>query len=756
MASLGFGNKKRLRYLTPLLIGISVLIPAISYGGIDFGIFNALRKALVLLIFGVIYLFGYIGFGFFYIAAIGVDFIKDLNYGVLFSPLVKTGFDIVLNTANIGFVFALIFIAFATIFRSQTYGMKQMLWKLVVAAVMVNFSLLIAGVVIDFSNVLTQSFIGDGSVSTALIDKFQLQKVLVDPGAAAQKITEFFSDKTLGLFMTAGFAAIFVWIMAIILAAIAIMLVVRYVYLIVLVILMPLAWLFWTMPKYTHLNKKWWDHFFQQVLYLPAVFFFISLATKLTFTYLNPNDPAYSSALNSLQSKGVFRGTVETGINMFVLGGLLVGALIAGQSLGAAGSGLAMNFAKGARRKITRGFMRGGGYATRGAREAAGRGTRRVTGTLGTGLTKFYKNVADTARKFTPKSKVGKGAARIGRIGAAVATLGLSEAAIAGVKGVGRGVGDIGAKAVSFGEQRKNIVENSAQKLIKNNPTAKARAARYRTASSRKEISASFLAAKKTGEMDAFLKNFEDEGQKNKLVGAVISYGLQGEFKKAAPEMAPLVATKEERKKAREEIAKTPRGVTEKEVLRYKPGTFEEKDLTEKTWEENGETRHRIPTTGKDGKKDGGMIVKKEVEKEITKEDIDKYLKRKAAPDGGNRDAAHNWTVKTVSDESVASGIDLGQLKAIGRGGSDEKIAALGATLERLGIVLDKFNSDTASPAEREQMMALSMAQRNRLGQLVEFARSNPTFVGVMDYSGRSEPAGKEKGQGNKDEDKGK
>ena len=63
-----------------------------------------------------------------------------------------------LNFTNLGFILAIIIIAFATILRLESYAIKQTLWKLIVAALLVNFSLVICGGIISVSKLTTDSF----------------------------------------------------------------------------------------------------------------------------------------------------------------------------------------------------------------------------------------------------------------------------------------------------------------------------------------------------------------------------------------------------------------------------------------------------------------------------------------------------------------------------------------------------------------------------------------------------------------------
>ena len=73
-----------------------------------------------------------------------------LNASIIKSPSVKLGWTMTRNFANLGFVLAMIFIAYATMLRLQNYDIK-MLGRLVVIALLINFSLAISGVILDFS-----------------------------------------------------------------------------------------------------------------------------------------------------------------------------------------------------------------------------------------------------------------------------------------------------------------------------------------------------------------------------------------------------------------------------------------------------------------------------------------------------------------------------------------------------------------------------------------------------------------------------
>ncbi|MEK7554411.1 MAG: hypothetical protein AAB518_00275 [Patescibacteria group bacterium] len=310
-----------------------------------------------------------------------IDMSRDIIGG---NPLVQNGFRITLGIANLGFVLAIIIIAFATILRLEKYEMKKTLQRLVIAAVMVNFSLTIAGLFLDFTNVLSYFFIDKITATTlsaggapALTSQFGEQMAaslniqdlinikdstgstgaLVPVKDLADLIADFYAN-----FVSLFIALVFSILILIIFGALAFMLVVRYIYLTVLIILMPLAWLFWTIPDLSKYWSKWWNKFFQWTFFLPTVTFFLYLAmlssrgvdavvaSQVQQQFGHPFGAAVAVDTSVLQGSGV------TGLlQLIVKLGLFVAALMVGQSLGIAGAEGGIGIAKAMGKKFTGG-----------------------------------------------------------------------------------------------------------------------------------------------------------------------------------------------------------------------------------------------------------------------------------------------------------------------------------------------------------------------------------------------------------------
>src|SRR3989344_684841 len=91
---------------------------------------------------------------------------------------ITIGWGITRDVANIFFIFILLIIAIATILRLESYGAKQLLPKLIILALLINFSLVIATTIVDASNVLALTFISRITpVSNKIAAILQINKI---------------------------------------------------------------------------------------------------------------------------------------------------------------------------------------------------------------------------------------------------------------------------------------------------------------------------------------------------------------------------------------------------------------------------------------------------------------------------------------------------------------------------------------------------------------------------------------------------
>lgn len=221
--------------------------------------------------------------------AIIIDYIlSPTNFSFTNAPIVKIGWGITRDLANMFFILILLIIAFATVLRIKSWAIQQLWWKVVVAALLINFSLVIAGFVIDFTQVLTQFFLkqitggGIGTITTKL--------------AASMQILNFYNPAPpasigggIGQFAASGFAAVAgilltlvgLVITAFVFGAAMIFLIVRILHLWLLLIFAPIVWMLWILPATSGFFSQWWNAFIKWAFFAPIFVFMIYLSLSI-------------------------------------------------------------------------------------------------------------------------------------------------------------------------------------------------------------------------------------------------------------------------------------------------------------------------------------------------------------------------------------------------------------------------------------------------------------------------------------------
>ncbi|MEX1997364.1 MAG: hypothetical protein WEA04_01675 [Candidatus Andersenbacteria bacterium] len=199
------------------------------------------------------------------------------------NPLVIAGWPFIQGLANMGFILALLFIAFSTTLGIENMGARRMLPRLLLAAILINFSLIISGVIIDLTKVLmaimaTTLSLGGFSLNTVMAFLQQNSRLLEI--TALPFDTEGLSAATLALVQIAT-TALLIWILAIAVIWLAIGLIIRYVILVFLLIISPLAYLAFAFPNAGGLASRWWREFFKYVFYGPVALFFLLIAAQI-------------------------------------------------------------------------------------------------------------------------------------------------------------------------------------------------------------------------------------------------------------------------------------------------------------------------------------------------------------------------------------------------------------------------------------------------------------------------------------------
>ncbi|NCF75083.1 MAG: hypothetical protein GWO87_01170 [Xanthomonadaceae bacterium] len=269
---------------------------------------------------------------------------------------VLTGWEIIRDLCNMGFIIVLLIIAIGSILRIESYSYRTWLPKLVIMAVLINFSKAICGVVIDIAQIVMLTFvsgiseIGMGNFADMVgLNRFlsfsNYAGVVAKAEAGSEGIT------ALSIAGTMILALVFSLITLVVITAITLVLVIRIAALWILVILSPFAFLFSASPAGNKYASQWVQSFTKWVFTGPVLAFFIWLSF---LTVKGTGNVIFGSQKGSVVVGGAMAGLADIGrievMGTFIVAiVMLMASLVVAQQLG----GMAASVAGSAYRSIT-------------------------------------------------------------------------------------------------------------------------------------------------------------------------------------------------------------------------------------------------------------------------------------------------------------------------------------------------------------------------------------------------------------------
>lgn len=218
---------------------------------------------------------------------------------------VNKGWVVVRDVCNMFFVVILLVIAFATILGKEEYSAKKNLPKLIMAAVLINFSKMFCGLMIDVANVVMLTFvnafkeIGAGNI----IDMLGISDIL--------KYGQGGNPPTLAATVAAYiFGLIYVLIATVVVASMLAMLIMRIVMMWIYIVLSPAAFFLQAVPgKGQQYASKWWSEWSSNLIVGPVLAFFLWLSFAALQT---GNSPIPMSSTDNTQQESSAYAAVET------------------------------------------------------------------------------------------------------------------------------------------------------------------------------------------------------------------------------------------------------------------------------------------------------------------------------------------------------------------------------------------------------------------------------------------------------------
>jgi len=228
-------------------------------------------------------------------------------------------------------------IAFGTILKIQSYHARNALVKLIIMAVLINFSKTITGVLIDFAQVVMMTFVDafKNSAPIVMTVSFNIQKM--------QSYADSVDVGNINLMATVAsmILAVILLIVAItVVLAMGVVLLARILMLWILVILSPIAYIATVLPNTQRYATAWWSSLGKNLISGPLLAFFLWLSLSIISTSgAQPISLTSPSAGASFGEADIM--TTQNMFNFIITIALLIMGLMMTQSLGVMGGSFA-------------------------------------------------------------------------------------------------------------------------------------------------------------------------------------------------------------------------------------------------------------------------------------------------------------------------------------------------------------------------------------------------------------------------------
>ncbi len=238
-----------------------------------------------------------------------------------FPPVVDVGWTVVRDIANMLFILVLIAISLGTILRIEGYNeYGPLLKKLILMALLVNFSKEIALVLMNFTSIIVRMF---------AIDYTGIHEIFISNIGFVGSLKQGLPNGVLaGLGDSIG-QLVFALVSLFAFVALSGMFVIRLVGIYVLVVISPMAYVLNILPHTKNYAEDWWKHFIKYLVWAPVALFFVKLSVLTTKGGLGNIGAPESSA---------FR--------YFIVAGFMMAGVLVAEQAGMVGSKQVMDWAK--------------------------------------------------------------------------------------------------------------------------------------------------------------------------------------------------------------------------------------------------------------------------------------------------------------------------------------------------------------------------------------------------------------------------
>ena len=269
--------------------------------------------------------------------------LNPVTYGGFVKNIAVQGiWSVLRNFMNLALVLILVFIAIATILWIKKYRWQETLWKLVIVALLINFSLIIPGIILDTSHFITYTFLnlariddlditdsmmkGLASEELARAGKYQLpmiDNIIATYDSSTKETSVEATGWGLGIGKSLIIATLLLLIgifVVIALVAIFFTMIFRAFMIIALLCVAPIAFAAWILPDTEKYWKMWWQQFIKWCTY-PILFALMLYIGIYIMTGIKLGTAG-------LAKEDIKIGLITTVVQMILFSMFLVGGLI--------------------------------------------------------------------------------------------------------------------------------------------------------------------------------------------------------------------------------------------------------------------------------------------------------------------------------------------------------------------------------------------------------------------------------------------
>ncbi|HYE22927.1 MAG TPA: hypothetical protein VEA92_00550 [Candidatus Paceibacterota bacterium] len=284
------------------------------------------------------------------------------------SPGLLVAWSVLRDLGNILLLFGFIFIGIQTILNVGHFSVGKALPRLLIFAILINFSLLVSSAIVDVANVFSAAFyteagnvncggdagtIASGGTPAECVGDGISGKILAAAGMGSIFSFEGFrslgaiwtATDGLGMLLTYTGLLILIIVMMVVFIAASIMLIIRAVTLMFLLVISPLGFAATAIPQFEEYSKMWWNKLISQAFFAPLFLLMLFVGLKIMEGAQSTFNTTGASLVQAFAAGGA--GTGGIFILFFLIIGFMVGSLMIASSLGAMGASFATSKASG-------------------------------------------------------------------------------------------------------------------------------------------------------------------------------------------------------------------------------------------------------------------------------------------------------------------------------------------------------------------------------------------------------------------------